>query len=187
MSTKPAITFSHIGLHCFDLEAMVGFYTGVMGLTETDRGEIPFQDTTVEIVFLSGEPRDHHQIALVGRPARTVPASDLLLNQISFRLDGLPTLRRVKRLAEEAGVEGFIPISHGNAWSIYFPDPEGNTIEAFVDSPWYVAQPRADALDLSLSDEEIVDWTRQSIEDESTFQPVEQWRTEIGRKMGVGV
>ena len=55
MPATPAITLSHIGLHCFDLAKMVDFYTGGMGLTETDRGEIPFQGATIEIVFLSGE------------------------------------------------------------------------------------------------------------------------------------
>lgn len=111
MPATPAITLSHIGLHCFDLAKMVDFYTGGTGLTETDRGEIPFQGATIEIVFPSGEPRDHHQIALVGRLARTVPLDGLLLNQISSRLDGPPTLRKAKAEAAPAGVDQFLPIS----------------------------------------------------------------------------
>lgn len=33
---------------------------------------------------------------------------------------------------------GVAPRNHGNAWSIYFADPEGNRIELYTPSPWYV-------------------------------------------------
>ncbi|MEE9278323.1 MAG: VOC family protein [Dehalococcoidia bacterium] len=185
MTKTPRITFSHIGLHCFDLEKMVDFYTRVMGLTETDRGEIPFGGIDIEIVFLSGEPRDHHQLALVGKPARQAEKGAVLLNQISFRLDSLATLRAVKDAAQKEGISEFTPITHGNAWSVYFPDPEGNTIEAFVDSPYYVRQPLADPLDLSLSDDEIVRQTKDRYGDDPTFKTMEEWKKEVAVKMGV--
>jgi catechol 2,3-dioxygenase len=47
-------------------------------------------------------------------------------------------------------------VSHGNAWSCYFKDPEGNTLEAYLDTPFHVPQPHGVALDLSKSDEEIL-------------------------------
>jgi catechol-2,3-dioxygenase len=31
--------------------------------------------------------------------------------------------------------------SHGNAWSVYLNDPEGNYLEFFVDTDWHVQQP----------------------------------------------
>ena len=34
-------------------------------------------------------------------------------------------------------------MSHGNTLSIYFNDPEGNGLEVFWDTPWHVAQPKA--------------------------------------------
>ena len=40
-------------------------------------------------------------------------------------------------------------MNHGNAWSLYFTDPEGNGLECFVDSPFHVTQPYADRLDLA--------------------------------------
>ena len=49
---------------------------------------------------------------------------------------------QVERLAA-AAVDSVIPVSHGNAWSLYFTDPEGNGLECFVDSPFHVAQPYA--------------------------------------------
>ena len=33
------------------------------------------------------------------------------------------------------------PITHGNALSVYFLDPEDNRFELYVDMPWYVSQP----------------------------------------------
>ena len=44
-------------------------------------------------------------------------------------------------------------MNHGNSWSLYFNDPEDNTVEIYMDTPWYVAQPFADDLDLDLPDD----------------------------------
>ena len=168
---------------------MTDFYTRVVGLTETDRGEInvtaaPFAGLDLDMVFLSGEPRDHHQIALVGNPGRNVEQGGALLNQVSFRLDSLDTLRSRTEAVRAEGITGIAPISHGNAWSVYFPDPEGNTIEMFVDTPWYVHQPRADELDLTKTNDEIIAWTEASIRDEPSFTSAEEWRATIRQEDG---
>ena len=46
-------------------------------------------------------------------------------------------------------------MDHGNAWSLYFRDPEGNRLEMFCDTQWYIEQPCLEDLDLSLPAEEI--------------------------------
>lgn len=188
MATAPPIAFSHVGIHCFDLEKMVDFYTRIMGLTLTDHGEIERGGAVavpVNLAFLSSDPRDHHQLVLVGKPEREVERGALLINQISFRLDSLDRLRKLRRTLEHEGVTTFRTVSHGNAWSIHFPDPEGNTVEAFVDSPWYVSQPAAEPLDLDRSDEEIRRATEERFGNEPSFRPVEEWRSEVAQKMGV--
>ena len=38
-------------------------------------------------------------------------------------------------------------MNHGNAWSVYFRDPEGNRIEIFCDTEWYIEQPCVEDLD----------------------------------------
>ena len=53
-----------------------------------------------------------------------------------------------------------MPLTHGNAWSIYFSDPEHNGVEVFIDTPWHVQQPQAKPLDLTKSTDEIVATTR---------------------------
>ena len=55
-------------------------------------------------------------------------------------------------------VKELVQISHGNAWSMYFKDPEGNRIELFVDTPWYVKQPLRIPMDMRLPDDELWAW-----------------------------
>ena len=55
-------------------------------------------------------------------------------------------------------------------------DPEGNRLEVFMDTPWYVAQPKRELLDFSLSDEEINETPKARFGDDPSFRPVESWR-----------
>ena len=85
-----------------------------------------------------------------------------------------------------AGIAGVIPINHGNAWSLYFNDPEGNGLECFVDSPFHVAQPFADQLDLSTDDATIESATEARIATEPEFQPIGQWQAELKARAQYG-
>jgi len=181
MSSSPRVSFSHIGIHVHDIEAMVAFYTGLLGLEITDRGKLPLPGNP-QIVFLSSDPEEHHQIALVeGRQDGGIEAG--VVNQISFHVESLADLRAMKVAAEEAGITRFMPMSHGRGWSLYFPDPEGNGIECFVDTPWHVRQPVTDPLDLSLSDEEILAQTKAAYQDTPDFQPMETWKEALAKRL----
>lgn len=175
MSDTPRLSFSHVGLHVRDLARMEDFYTRVLGFAVTDRGAIG----PLQLVFLSRDPREHHQIVLAsGRDGDA-----RLVNQISFRAASLEDLRKLKERLEKEGARTMAG-DHGNAWSVYGSDPEGNTLELFVDTPWYVRQPRLEPLDLSLSDGEIARRTRQRIEGDPSFRPAADWRAELARKLG---
>src|SRR6202022_2246598 len=95
-----------------------------------------------------------------------------LLSQVSFRVDDLDALRHFHRHALELGAKGMEGRNHGNSWSIYFEDPEGNRIEMYTTTPWYVSQPWRVPLDLSDGNEEIEATTRKLIEDSATWQPI---------------
>jgi len=138
MGKRPVLTFSHVGIWVTDLEAMREFYTDVLGFVQTDRGLIG--DT--ELVFLSQSPNDHHQVVLAkGRPH---DVGFTTVNQLSYKLDSLETLKTMYGEIVKKPVKDLVQVSHGNAWSIYFKDPEGNRVELFVDTPWYAAAvPRA--------------------------------------------
>jgi catechol 2,3-dioxygenase len=135
MPEAPVIAFSHLGIHVRDAAAMEDFYSRVLGFTVTDRGELG----GAQLVFLSRDPREHHQIVQVaGRPER-LPYN--VVNQISFRVAGLPELRQVYALLRGEAVRDLVAVTHGNAWSVYFLDPDGNRLEIYTDTPWYVPQP----------------------------------------------
>ena len=53
-----------MGMFVADLARMRDFYTRVLGFTITDEGEIDIHDQKIGFVFLSRDPRDHHQIVL---------------------------------------------------------------------------------------------------------------------------
>jgi catechol 2,3-dioxygenase-like lactoylglutathione lyase family enzyme len=176
-SSVPALSFSHMGIFVADLARMEDFYTRLLGFTATDRGELETPLGRVFLVFLSRDPREHHQLVLAtGRPG------DLAfnpINQISFRMAEFAGLREMHRRLQAEGVKELAPVSHGNALSVYFRDPEENRIELFVDTPWYVKQPLRVPMDMSLSDAELWAWAEAQARTLPGFKPVEQWRREL--------
>jgi len=75
------------------------------------------------------------------------------------------------------------PVSHGNALSVYFRDPEGNRLELFVDTPWYVKQPLRIPMDMKLADQELWAWAEAEARKQPGFKPVEEWRSALSRQM----
>jgi catechol 2,3-dioxygenase len=183
------LSLSHMGICCFDLPKMVEFYTGVLGMTESDRGALP-SPLDAELVFLTTDPAEHHQLVLVsGRREGEVQRGPALggsfgsaIFQLSFRLEDLATLRRVRARLADAGCTHLIPINHGNSWSLYTRDPEGNALEFVVDSPWFVHQPCGAGLDLALSDAEILRQTEELCASKGG-EPVAAWRERIARQI----
>lgn len=172
-----ALEFSHMGLFVTDLDKMADFYHRVLGFPITDRGFLG----EAELVFLSRDPRDHHQIVLVaGRPPGL---PDRIVNQVSFRVGSLAELQRFYRRIRAEAVKELVPICHGNAWSVYFRDPEGNRIEVFVDTDWYVHQPMREIIDLDLPEPEIRRLTEALCRDRAGFKPIAEWSAEMARKI----
>jgi catechol 2,3-dioxygenase len=167
------LDFSHMGFYVKNLPRMQEFYTGTLGFKVTDEG----MGRGRPMVFLSRDPNEHHQIVMIeGRD----DDESLVINQISLRAGGLEDLRDVKNaIATQSDITAVDPTDHGCAWSLYFRDPEGNRVEIFIDTPWYVAQPRVESLDLDQSDEEIAETTLGRIKDEPTFRPLAEWREEF--------
>lgn len=156
MNDRPAL--AHLGIFVTNVEAMERFYTEVFGLLVTDRGVGKvFRNT---LVFLSGAADQHHQLVLSSGKDPNTPSTVM---QLSFKVPTLDALRLRKRMAEERGADGVMPLNHGNAWSVYFNDPEGNRIEIYLDTPFHTPQPCGEPLDLNLSDEEILEATRQLV------------------------
>jgi catechol-2,3-dioxygenase len=131
---------------------------------------------------MTRDPREHHQLVLAtGRPAN-LPFN--MVNQLSFLVDGLPTLQTLYRdIKREPGVEDLGPVSHGNALSAYFFDPEKNRIEFYLHTPWHVPQPHRISVDLSLPAAQLWAAVEQDVRATPGFKPREQWIAEMERKV----
>jgi catechol-2,3-dioxygenase len=164
---------------------MEDFYTRVLGFTVTDRGNAVGMD----LVFLSRDPMDHHQVVLASGKPDDLPENPFspqfgsVINQISFRVGSLASLRELYEIFREEDVQSVFPANHGIAWSIYAHDPEGNNLEFFVDTEWYFPQPFLEPLDMSLDDDEIYAATERICKDQEGFRPYSQWRADISQRM----
>ncbi len=170
MRKAPNAQLAHFGLFCRDLDAMIAFYQRLLGLVLTDEGNY----SAGHIAFLSRNPKEHHQLVLTsGRPADSGFSP---INQISFRVDSLDDLKQFhSALLQEDKVQIQRTVTHGIAWSIYFIDPEGNCVELYTPSPWYVAQPFAIPVDLNEPVEALLAQTETLLKDTPPRKPVEEW------------
>jgi hypothetical protein len=75
------------------------------------------------------------------------------------------------------------PITHGNALSSYFLDPEGNRVELLIGTPWYVPQPCRIPVDLSLPDDELWASIERQLSRLPGFMSHEAWTEDIRRKL----
>lgn len=155
--TRPAL--AHLGIFVTDLPAMEAFYTGVFGLLVTDRGVGKVFKN--QLVFLSGAADQHHQIVL---SSGRLPGTPSTVMQLSFKVPSLDALRRSRDLALGYGATDLIGLNHGNAWSVYFHDPEGNRIELYLDTPFHTPQPCGEPLNLDLDDAALLEETRALVE-----------------------
>jgi catechol 2,3-dioxygenase len=158
---------------------MVQFYATLFGLRVSDRGRgKKFQQ---DLVILSASPEHHHQLVLAsGRPPEAVFSTVM---QLSFKVEAIDVLREVSVTAPSLGATDLFTLNHGNALSVYFKDPEKNTVEVYWDTPFYVAQPHGDELDLSKTDEQILRETEAECRADPTFMTAEEWR----RKFAEGI
>lgn len=179
MTTSPPVSFSHFGIYVTDLARMEDFYTRVLGLLVSDRGQLPGGS---DLVFLSRDPDEHHQIVLAtGRP----PGVEFnVVNQISFKLPTLADLKAMHARARDEGTKQFRIVTHGNAWSVYFADPEGNRVEVFVDTPWHTPQPVVEPFDIEAPVEVIERETEALCRNRPGFMSRAQWRAAQVTRMG---
>ena len=83
--------WSHAVLNVRDLDSMLNFYTGVLGFTVSDRG--PLGPGAPEIVFMSNDPEEHHQVAMV--PMREGDTTGNPLNHLAFRVESFDDVKEL--------------------------------------------------------------------------------------------
>jgi len=169
MSARPGLKFSHVGFYATNLDRQAEFYSNVLDFTITDRG------------FLQG-PRGPMELVFMSRPAEI---SFNVINQISFRADSVATLQQFYHRLQSSEVTELVPVTHGNALSVYFLDPERNRVELYVDTPWYVSQPCRVPAPIELPPDELMAWAETHARTLEGFRPRSEWRRDMARRMGV--
>ena len=119
----------HVVLKVRDLDRAAGFYTGVLGLREVAR--FPGR-----MVFFSAGA-NHHDLAVlaVGADAPAPPDGAVGLAHVALKIgDSLEALREAKAVLDVHRVPIRGIRDHRVSQSIYLEDPDGNTIELYVDA-----------------------------------------------------
>ncbi len=174
----PNLQLTHAGIYVKDMALMTEFYTKHLGLIVVDHGVL---NGTV-LTFLSRSENEHHQVVLAHVSSRVMDGATTL-NQISFRMDNLRELKTYYEMLLPHKLEGMEPRHHGNSWSFYFFDPEGNKVEIYAVTPWQVHQPWRAPLDLLDSEEKIMLETKQYVDALPGSVPLEQWQAEMKQKL----
>ena len=171
MITVMNIRWSHCVLKVRDIDAMADFYCDAFGFRVADRGDL---GPGKRIAFLSGSSTDHHQLGLLEGRGDDDTTS---LDHNAFRVDSIDDVRAmVEWVQADSRIGDGFPVTHGNAVSVYFADPEGNGIEIFADTPWHVEQPQVGRWDPSQSVEDVLADVESRFADRAGFAPMEQYR-----------
>ena len=152
----PQITgLGHVGIYAEDLMKQRDFYSRVMGLKVAD------EDLEERgMVFMSSDPvTEHHEFVLM--KGRITSDDAKVIQQISFKVAEIDDLRGFKTRLEAENIEIERIVSHGNAFGMYFFDPEGNRVEVYYRTGFPVPQPHGEPIDLTKSNEELLGDARQ--------------------------
>ena len=173
------LKWSHAVLYARDEQKMLDFYTDVLGFRVTDRGLL--NDGMPDVIFMSQDPAEHHQIGMVAIREGEEPPNTV--NHFAFRVDHFADIQTLKdRLEPIEGVK-INPLSHGNTLSIYFNDPEGNGLEVFWDTPWHVAQPMARPWDPAMNEQQALEWLESEFRDAPGFMPAEDYHRQLAAEL----
>lgn len=176
MTLAPHPQLTHVGVYVRDIKAMEEFYTKVVGLLVSDRGLA----RGTEFVFMTAQPGAHHQFVIAtGRPAQGAST----VNQSSFRVRNLDELKEIYRRVKAAHAPKMRTVSHGNALSCYFDDPEGNMVEIYMDTEWHVPQPHMEVIDLEKSNEEILNWNEHHCRMTPGFMPMAAYADMVAARL----
>ena len=157
-TTTPQIErLTHTGLYVNDIEASRTFYKDTLGLQETD------YDRNAGLLFLSADPEDeHHMVVLI--PGRTAPEDAKLIQQVSFRCRSLGDVIGFWKRFVAQGVEIIYNVTHGNAISCYFRDPDHNVLEVYWPTGLQARQGFLVDVDFSRPEAEIMQSVRSAVE-----------------------
>ena len=117
--------FAHFVLRSSNVPAMVDWYSTVLNMHVVKRGDY--------ITFLTYDD-EHHRLAIVGIPGlHKADAKSWGLAHVAYSFRNLGELLSTYRRLKMLGIVPYRPINHGPTLSMYYHDPDGNSVELQVD------------------------------------------------------
>ena len=134
----------HIVLQVTDLDRSIGFYRDTLGLPLVSPGKPRGR----RIVFFSLGAK-HHDLALIelepGAQAQDPKRAGVM--HIAFKIgDDVDLLKEAKARMVAAGVPIVNTTEHMTTYSLYLSDPDGITVELYVDRDPAIWRDKPDAL-----------------------------------------
>ena len=106
-----------------------------------------------------------------------------VLRHLSFRLNSLDDLQKIyRRLGLEITEEPWT-LTHGVFWAMYSKDPEGNAVEFFADTPWYVRQPYLKPMDFNIDTDTLHSDTETLLKAAPGFRPLEDFHRSLEERV----
>lgn len=125
-------SLGHLVLNVRDLERAVRFYQSVLGLRVVARAEI--RNAPMAFFSIAG---NHHDLALreVGHAAPVAPDDAPGLAHFALKIgDSLAALKAARAHLLAHGIAIERTVEHRVSQSHYVRDPDGNTVELYVDA-----------------------------------------------------
>lgn len=123
-------SLGHVVLKVTDLKRSEDFYSGVLGMPVCAR----FDEQGMKMTFFS--LGNHHDLAIAEVSGEGGAGGDQAvgLHHVAFCIGtALDELVEAKAHLEAAGITP-APVDHEVTKSLYFDDPDGNTVELYVDA-----------------------------------------------------
>ncbi len=120
----PAL-FAHFVLRSSNMAKMVDWYSTVLAMRVVKRNEF--------ICFLTYD-EEHHRLAIINMDGLQAPdPKSTGLSHVAYTFRDVGELLSTYRRLKEADIEPYWPIHHGPTLSMYYHDPDGNSVELQVD------------------------------------------------------
>lgn len=124
-AVRPDI-FAHFVLRTSSFDAMREWYRTLLN------ARIVFDNG--KLCFLTYDD-EHHRLALINVPGlHAADAKSWGLSHVAYGYRTLPQLLSTYRRLKNEGIVPYRPINHGPTVSMYYHDPDGNSVELQVDA-----------------------------------------------------
>src|SRR5215831_5686875 len=130
-------TLHHFGVATSHLERMVEWYSKVLGMvTVYSTSNASEAGVSAGLAFVSND-KANHRLAIISLPELKDDADKkghVKLQHVAFEYPTIDDLLNSYTRIKELGIEPVLTTDHGVSIAFYYKDPDGNTIELFVDN-----------------------------------------------------